>query len=216
MKTAKHFYTQLKAGRLARLKPQKVTEGELKDLKKILKKNSRILDLACGYGRITIPLKKDGYNVEGVDITPYLISKAKENARKNKVHINFKIGDMRNIPYEDETFDVILCIWSPFFELNNKKDQIKAIKEILRVLKKGGFLFADMPYNLKSYANKADMFIGKNLIKTKFFGIWSNISFIQTPKTLKNLMKQLKIRKFKIKIDKFGSRDRLVLIFWKN
>src|SRR3989338_3212642 len=100
MKTPRKFYTELTSKGLAKRKSEIDTKKELIDLKKKLNKNKTILDLGCGYGRLTIPLAKEGYKIEGIDITPSFIKQAIKNAKKLKLDIKFRIGDIRKLPHK--------------------------------------------------------------------------------------------------------------------
>ncbi len=220
MRTPTQFYNELKAKGLADLKSSKRDKTEFKDLLNLLNRKQKILDLACGYGRVTIPLAKKGYDVEGLDLVPTLLNEAKKEAKKQGLNINFKIGNMQKLPYKNENFDVILCLWSAFNELVKKSDQIKTIKEMYRVLKKRGFAFMDLPCHLNKKDIKkqglGDKYVFKgNISITWFNGIESATEYRHTPKSLKNLMKICKINRYKVGVSKFGDRKRLILQFWK-
>lgn len=225
MKTSKEFYTKLGIERLSKRKKKIHTKKELAYLKRIIKKNQKILDLACGYGRFTIPLAKTGYKIEGIDITPSFIKRAKQVAKKNRINVKFKVGDMRKLPYKNDEFDVIICMWSAFIELRSKKEQIKSIREMLRVLIKGGFALIELPVPFKikkpvqfiKYEKEGDEFVLKknsHIVIGKLAGI-KCITYRYDKKTLIELMKKLKIKRYKIFIDKFGGRNRLFVRFWK-
>jgi 2-polyprenyl-3-methyl-5-hydroxy-6-metoxy-1,4-benzoquinol methylase len=81
MRTPQQFYRELGARGLALRKKPENTKSELNFLKKILDKKQKILDLACGYGRFTIPLAKEGYDIQGLDLSPDLLKKAREDAK---------------------------------------------------------------------------------------------------------------------------------------
>ncbi len=68
---------------------------------------SKILDLACGYGRHTIPLAKMGYDMTGLDYTEKFIQMAEEKAKEENLQIEFLVGDMRKIPFENHFAGVI-------------------------------------------------------------------------------------------------------------
>jgi SAM-dependent methyltransferase len=77
-----------------------------------------ILDLACGIGRISIPLAKEGYNVVGLDFSPSYIQDAIEYAEKEGVSENTRFieGDIRQAgsllrEYMGK-FDVVLNMWT--------------------------------------------------------------------------------------------------------
>ena len=55
-----------------------------------------VLELACGSGRFTIPLAKEGVNITGVDISEEMLALAKLKASKDEVNIHFLQGDMRS------------------------------------------------------------------------------------------------------------------------
>ena len=111
--------------------------GEL-CLKSNITKNSVVLDLACGVGTTSFYIQ-DGFGckVIGVDIDKNLISIAKESLikRTNKDKITFKVANAFELPFRDNTFDAIVS--QAFFILIDDKE--KALEEISRVLKSGGF-----------------------------------------------------------------------------
>jgi ubiquinone/menaquinone biosynthesis C-methylase UbiE len=205
-KTSEQFYKELGAKGLAARKENIHTKKELTYLKKLLSKNKNILDLACGFGRFTIPLAKQGYNIEGIDISPNLLKEAKKRAKEENLKITFKLGDMRKLPYKDKSFDIILCMWSAFIELHKKQDQIKALKEMLRIIKKDGFALLEMP---KPRRTK------KKVVVSEIDGVTATPMFVQNKTTLKDLMKKVYVKKYKIFVDNFGGRERLFLQFWK-
>ncbi|MCC7559661.1 MAG: class I SAM-dependent methyltransferase [Methanobacterium sp.] len=79
-------------------------------------KNCKILDLGCGTGRHAIELVKRGYHVTGVDLSENMLSKARENARKAGVEIDFMKADARNLPFKNE-FDIVIMICEGAFPL---------------------------------------------------------------------------------------------------
>ena len=224
MKTSEEFYTELTPDGLASRKKKVHTKKELSYLIKFLDKKDRILDIGCGYGRFTIPLAKKKYSIEGIDITPALIEKAKRDAKKEKVNINFKIGDMRKLPYKNDNFNKIICMWSVFIELSKKKDQLIAIREMKRILVPKGFALIEMPVPITSNLVIEDKKIGDKIILKKGQKIAVNVlgnieampSYRHNKSTLINLMKECKIKKFKVFTDKFGGRERFFLQFWKD
>jgi len=220
MRTPVQFYKELGAEVLVSRKNVIHTQKELICLKKLLDKKMKILDLACGYGRFTIPLAKQGYLIEGIDISADLLKKAKKDAKEESLKIKLRLGDMRKLPYNKEKFDSVICMWSAFVELKNKSDQIKSIKEILRILKFGGFAFIEMTVPLKDRKDGQrkigdDFVLNGNIITGKIEGVEITPVYNQNKKSLTDLMKTCKVKKYKVYIDNFGGRDRLLLQFWK-
>ena len=93
-----------------------------------------ILDVGCGTGVVAVTAARIGARVQGLDLTPELLERARENARIASVEIAFREGDVEALPFEDATFDVVL---SQFGHMFAPRPQI-ALAEMLRVLKPGG------------------------------------------------------------------------------
>ena len=94
------------------------------------------LDLGCGLGRHSILFAKNGFNVSCFDISEEAINRTKKWCNEEKLICDYKIGDMLNLPYPDNTFDCILCrnVIS-----HTDTEGIKVIiNELKRVLKDNG------------------------------------------------------------------------------
>lgn len=98
--------------------------------------STKILDVACGTGKSTEPLLKEGVEVYGVDIDPLMIEEAKKQAQRKKLDINYSVAEVEHLPFEDEYFDAV-TVGTAFHWFANKI----ALDEIKRVVKKGGILF---------------------------------------------------------------------------
>lgn len=106
---------------------QEVTEG--------LPSGSRVLEVAPGPGYLAIELAKVGdYHVSGLDISESFVRIARENAKLAGVAIEFRQGNASEMPYTDESFDLVVCCAA----FKNFADPIGALNEIHRVLKPGG------------------------------------------------------------------------------
>lgn len=90
----------------------------------------RVLDLCCGQGNVTEALAKSGHNVTGADFSAKMLS----HARKRLPAGNFVEADAQDLPFEDESFDAVVCS----FGLMHVPDQPKALSEVRRVLRPGG------------------------------------------------------------------------------
>ncbi len=94
-----------------------------------------VLDVACGFGNTAITASRAGAKVTGIDITPELLVQAKEEESIAKVsRINWREGNAESLPFEDESFDIVLSTFGHMFALNQKA----TANEMQRVLKKGG------------------------------------------------------------------------------
>ncbi len=103
-----------------------------------LKKGSLILDLGCGPGRDAKIFTQKEYDVTGIDLSENMIEKAKERVK----NVKFKVMDIKKLEFEDNHFD---AVWASACLLHiPKKDINTTLKEIFRVLKKGGILFISL------------------------------------------------------------------------
>src|SRR5438874_13464297 len=101
--------------------------------------------VGCGTGVAAITATRLGARVRGIDLTPELLERARENARIANVEIDFREGDAEALPFDDVTFDVVL---SHFGHMFAPRPNV-AIAEMLRVLKPGGTIaFATWPPEL--------------------------------------------------------------------
>ncbi len=105
-----------------------------------------VLDIACGNGNTAITARRMGANVTGIDITAELLELAVEETKIAQVDgITWREGDVQNLPFEDESFDVVLSTFGHMFA--PQADLVA--KEIIRVTKKGGRIgFATWPPEL--------------------------------------------------------------------
>jgi len=105
-----------------------------------LKEGETVLDLGSGGGFdcfLSSPKVGASGKVIGVDMTPEMISKARNNAEKNQFsNVDFRLGEIENLPVADGIVDVIIsnCV------INLSPDKEKVFKEAYRVLKDGGRL----------------------------------------------------------------------------
>ncbi len=120
-----------------------ITSTEIDLFLDILKPSleDRILDLCCGQGRHSMELSRRNFtNIEGLDRSHYLIQKAKSQAKKENLNIKFKEGDARNIPFTNDTFDIVLLLGNSFGYFDTIQDDLRVLKEIFRTLKPWGKL----------------------------------------------------------------------------
>ena len=110
-----------------------------------VKSNDKVLDVGCGTGVVAITAARCGADVDGSDLTPELIERAKENSKISQLDVDFKIADVEDLPYNNEQFDFVLSQFGHMFAPR----PIVAIDEMLRVLKPGGIIaFSTWPPEL--------------------------------------------------------------------
>ena len=105
-----------------------------------LKEGEIVLDLGSGAGfDCFLAADRVGENgrVIGVDMTPEMVEKARENARKsNYANVEFRLGEIENLPVADNSVDIVIsnCV------INLAPDKGKVFSEAFRALKPGGRL----------------------------------------------------------------------------
>jgi len=92
---------------------------------------SSLLDIGCGAGHHTKNLSMKGFEVTGIDISINGLLQAKAIAEANYVNPDFVLGDSENLPFEDKSFDVVLCS----LILHHFPNKNRILKEIARVSK---------------------------------------------------------------------------------
>ena len=96
----------------------------------------RVLDVACGSGTAALVAERRYCEVTGIDYVPELIERAKARAQANGQAVDFRVGDAQDLPFPDDSFDVVLSVYGVQFA----PDQRRAARELLRVCKPGGWI----------------------------------------------------------------------------
>lgn len=149
-----------------------------------IREGDTVLDLGSGAGfDCFLASKRVGHagRVIGVDMTPEMIDKARENARKGGfANVQFRLGEIEHLPVADNSVDLIIsnCV------INLSRDKSQVFREALRALRPGGKLMVsdivlvkDLPFRVRdsvaayvgclSGAMKRDEYLGA--IKTAGF-----------------------------------------------
>jgi len=102
----------------------------------------RVLDVACGTGVVALTAARRGARVTGIDLTPKLIERARENAEIMGLDVRWLEGDAEALPFGDGEFDVVV---SQFGHMFAPRPDV-TVSEMLRVLEPGGTIaFATWP-----------------------------------------------------------------------
>lgn len=100
--------------------------------------NAKILDIGAGTGRYSIALAKEGYDVTAIELVKYNLGILK--SKKSSVKA-FQGNALKLSRFEENTFDMTL-LFGPMYHLYCLEDKVRALKEAVRVTKKGGILLA--------------------------------------------------------------------------
>jgi len=121
-----------------------------------IRQGSRVLDVACGTGVVGLTAARLGARVTGIDLTPELVARAKENTAIMKLDVEFEQGDVEALPFADASFDVVV---SQFGHMFAPRPDV-AVKEMLRVLTPAGTIaFSTWPIEL--FVGKMFALLGK-------------------------------------------------------
>ena len=107
----------------------------------------KILDIGCGVGRTTVALKKLGYDVTGIDISPSMI----ERAKAKHSDIDYRICDVANLEqFSSNSFQGAFFSFNGFAHIDYQAKE-SAFKELSRVLKKDSiFMFTITGIDMKN------------------------------------------------------------------
>lgn len=99
-----------------------------------LRSTQRVLDVAAGNGNATLAAARRFADVTSTDYVGALLDLGRKRAEADDLPVAFQQADAENLPFPNESFDVVLSTFGVMFT----PDQAKAAKELLRVCKAGG------------------------------------------------------------------------------
>ena len=107
-----------------------------------LQPGMRVLDLACGHGRIANRLAERGCHVTGLDATPLFLERARRDAARRNVTVDYVIGDMRSLPWSHQ-FDRVIN-WFTAYGYFDDAGNRQVLAEIAKALVPGGVVGFDL------------------------------------------------------------------------
>ena len=105
---------------------------------RIIRPGDRALDIGCGTGRVTRALARAGATVDACDIESRALEVLKNTS--DGLPITVRMADVRDLPYEDECFDIVVFAFNGLDFLQPVIERTRAIGEMNRLLKPGGHL----------------------------------------------------------------------------
>jgi ubiquinone/menaquinone biosynthesis C-methylase UbiE len=119
-------------------------------------KRAKILDIACGTGILALALAKQGYSVQGVDISPEMVALAKVKS-SGMANVSFNVGGMTDFKVADE-FDLVTCTFDSLNYLITTDELKKMFDCVARSLCKSGlFVFDSNPHqHYSSVGNRSE------------------------------------------------------------
>ena len=124
---------------VAEQRDEERTQAEVDFVAGRLPAGARVLDVPCGTGRISVPLAARGFTVAGLDIAEPVLARA----RVAGPGLEFRQGDMRELPWPDASFDAVLNLWTAFGYFETQDEDERVLAEFARVLAPGGVVVLD-------------------------------------------------------------------------
>lgn len=90
----------------------------------------RVLDAGCGAGHLIVQLAQRAAWVEGIDLSDRMIERARFNAKDNDAtNVSLQVADIRNLPYRDGVFDIIICT-DLFFLFDSPESPLRSLLRV--------------------------------------------------------------------------------------
>jgi SAM-dependent methyltransferase len=118
---------------------------------------ARVLDLACGDGRVAVALARRGHVVTGLDLSASMLAAARERADANGVAIELVEADMRLAHTIPARFDVVLNWFSAFGCFEEAADDLEVLESVRRSLEPRGVLVLETTHRDLIASRHADL-----------------------------------------------------------
>jgi ubiquinone/menaquinone biosynthesis C-methylase UbiE len=106
-------------------------QAALEELLREVPKGSRILDAPVGTGRLIPLLAHRSLSVYGLDVSVDMLAEARAQADECHDHVELCQGDLRNIPFHSDSFDLVICL--RFLNWVNEEGVRRVVGELARV-----------------------------------------------------------------------------------
>ena len=164
-------------------------------------KQGLVTDIGTGLGDLAIEIGKryPRLDIIGLDISQDVLDKAVSKAEsENLQNVSFKFGDVHNLPFEDNSIDLVVSHGS----IHHWKDIQKAFSEIYRILKPNALTYLtdlrrDAPGNIVKE-------VASNLPSAQAKGFINSIRASYIPTELRSIFANLGIKNFSITDQKFS------------
>ena len=106
-------------------------EDAARELLSLVPRGSRMLDVPIGTGRLLPHIKAHRFEAHGLDVSHDMLALAQARATATDTQVSLGLGDIRNIPFEDEHFDLVSCV--RFLNLIDRAGVDEVVTELTRV-----------------------------------------------------------------------------------
>ena len=116
---------------------------------------ARVLEVACGSGRLLVPLARDGLHVVGIDISPPMLALARAKLEANGLAGTAELiqADMRSFRLQQRDFDLAIVPVKSFAYITEAAEQLKCLASIHAHLRPGGLLAMDLLHPLPEWTS---------------------------------------------------------------
>lgn len=155
-----------------------------------MKPNSKVLDIGCGNGKNIKYLLDNCMEVKGIDFSSKLVEICQEK------NLDVIEADMRNLPYQDNTFDYGICI-AALHHLQEEKDRIQALNEMIRVCKDGAEILVTV-WSVEQCSTSNEKH--RNFTYGDNYVPWENVNryyFIYDKQHIEEFLKEFNVKELK-------------------
>lgn len=151
---------------IAHMYDQYITEtSDIDFLLSVIGQNSkRVLEIACGSGRILVPMAKAGHSVTGLDFDEYMLNKIHAKA-EGLENITWRKADIIRDDWEND-FDIVVLAANILFNIISDIDYEQAqqllVKKAADALIPGGSIYID--YGYTAYPEKLFNYLGEHVV----------------------------------------------------
>lgn len=108
------------------------------------RQGQRVLEVACGTGRLVVPMVEAGLEVVGIDASPHMLALARAKLDSNGADAELVEADMRAFRLARQNFDLAIVAVKSFAYLLEREDQLRCLQAIHGHLRPGGLIAMDL------------------------------------------------------------------------
>jgi SAM-dependent methyltransferase len=185
-----------------------------------LARDGKVLEFACGTGRITFPLARAGTDITGVDITPAMLDIAKAKLTREIAEkwvepgqVRLLEGDMRSFDAGKGQYKYVLIPFTSFLHLTSRPDQQEALANCYDHLIPGGYFLADI---FLPDATHLARYLGSNLLSHEKVAVSEerNIMLVRLTSSTYDQATQIISQKWYYQVYELTGERRLLESYW--
>ncbi|HUW56988.1 MAG TPA: L-histidine N(alpha)-methyltransferase [Planctomycetota bacterium] len=142
-------------------------------LDRTLTRPGRVIDLGCGTGRHVVHLARRGFEVVGVDLSPFMLDVAREKLKRESLKAQLVHGSFARLSdFVDRSFRYAICMFSTLGLIRGKENRAAFLDEVRRILEPGG-LFVTHVHNRfnKLWSREGRIWLTKTYLGRAFSGL---------------------------------------------